>query len=154
MLDGLAQGLRRHLLRTLRGFLWLEGQKEFVTASAVASACGQKLGAPLSGVHIELDNGLTTETDADGKFSFKELPPGARKVTLSRADLKALQTQETVVAGEKLQASYEVDLAPPQAPANADDADDLELVIVLPTLTKQVVSVKVDADQARRVAGT
>lgn len=111
-------------------------------------------GAALAGVRIELDNGLSAETDAEGKFSFKDLEPGPRKVTLSRADLKALQTQETVVAGEKLQASYEVDLAPAQAPENADDADDLELVIVLPTLTKQVVSVKVDADQARRVAGT
>ena len=111
-------------------------------------------GAPLSGVHIELDNGLSAETDADGKFAFTELPAGKRKVTLSRSDLKALQTQETVVVGEKLQASYEVDLAPAQVPASGDDADDLEIVIVLPTLTKQVVSVKVDADQARRVAGT
>ena len=37
---------------------------------------------------------------------------------------------------------------------SALESDDLELVIVLPTLTKQVVSVKVEADQARRVAGT
>jgi TonB family protein len=111
-------------------------------------------GAPLGGVLVALDDGHSTETDADGKFSFTELAPGARKVTLSRSDLKALQTQETIVAGEKLQASYEVDLAPPQAPASGDDADDLEIVIVLPTLTKQVVSVKVEADQARRVAGT
>jgi len=74
---------------------------------------------------------------------------------LSRADLKALQTEEKVVAGEKLQASYDVELAPVQAPASGDAADDdLEIVIVLPTLTKQVVSVKVEADQARRVAGT
>jgi TonB family protein len=111
-------------------------------------------GAPLAGVHIALDNGLSTDTDADGKFSFAELAPGSRKVTLSRTDLKPLQTQETVVAGEKLEASYDVDLAPAQAPASGDDADDLEIVIVLPTLTKQVVSVKVEADQARRVAGT
>jgi TonB family protein len=113
-------------------------------------------GEPLAGVRIELDNGAATETDAEGKFSFLDLEPGARRVTLSRADLKALQTQETVVAGEKLQASYEVDLAPAaaQAPAEGDDADDMEIVIVLPTLTKQVVSVKVEADQARRVAGT
>jgi TonB family protein len=112
-------------------------------------------GAPLAGVRIELDNGRSTETDAEGRFGFAELEPGPRKVTLSRADLKALQTQELVVAGEKLQASYDVDLAPAaQAPAASDDSDDLEIVIVLPTLTKQVVSVKVDADQARRVAGT
>ena len=110
-------------------------------------------GQPLAGVLVELDNGRSTTTDTEGRFSLVDLEPGARKVTLSRADLKALQTEEKVVAGEKLQASYEVDLAPAQAPAS-DDADDLEIVIVLPTLTKQVVSVKVEADQARRVAGT
>lgn len=111
-------------------------------------------GAPLAGVRIELDNGLAAETDAAGKFTFADLEPGARRVTLSRTDLKALQTQETVVAGEKLQASYEIDLAPPPAAESSEDSDDLELVIVLPTLTKEVVSVKVEADQARRVAGT
>jgi TonB family protein len=114
-------------------------------------------GAPMAGVRIELDDGHSTLTDAEGKFNFSELPPGARKVTLSRDDLKALQTQESIVAGEKLQASYEVDLAPPPAATSSDDTDDtddLEIVIVLPTLTKQVVSVKVEADQARRVAGT
>jgi TonB family protein len=112
-------------------------------------------GQPMPGVRIELDNGLSAETDAEGKFSFPDLEPGQRKVTLSRSDLKALQTQETVVAGEKLQASYEVDLAPAPTPGAAgDDADDLEIVILLPALTKQVVSVKVEADQARRVAGT
>jgi TonB family protein len=110
--------------------------------------------APLAGVRLELEGGQTTETDADGHFNFNDLAPGPHRVTLSRADLKALQTEETVVAGEKLQASYDVDLAPAQAAATGDEADDLEIVIVLPTLTKQVVSVKVDADQARRVAGT
>ena len=111
-------------------------------------------GAALAGVQVDLDDRRSATTDAEGKFSFADLEPGARRVTLSRADLKPLQTQETVVAGEKLQASYEVDLAPTQAPAASDGADDLEIVIVLPTLTKQVVSVKVEADQARRVAGT
>lgn len=112
-------------------------------------------GEPMAGVRVELDNGLFAETDAEGKFSFPDLEPGARKVTLSRGDLKALQTEESIVAGEKLQASYDVDLAPAAAPGDDDEeGDDLEIVIVLPTLTKQVVSVKVEADQARRVAGT
>ncbi|MES1188321.1 MAG: TonB-dependent receptor [Myxococcales bacterium] len=108
---------------------------------------------PLVGVKVELDNGQATETDAQGHFHFEELEPGQRRVTLSRADLKPLQTQEQIEAGQKLDATYEVDLAPANPPTG-DDADDLEIVIVAPTLTKQVVSTKVEADQARRVAGT
>lgn len=108
---------------------------------------------PLVGVRVELDTGAATATDAQGHFHFEALEPGPRRVTLSRSDLKPLQTQESIVVGEKLDASYEVDLAPAEAPAG-DDADDLEIVIVAPTLTKQVVSTKVEADQARRVAGT
>jgi TonB family protein len=112
-------------------------------------------GEPMAGVRIELDNGLLTETDAEGRFSFAALEPGPRRITLSRGDLKGLQTQETIVAGEKLQATFEVDLQPSAAAAESDEeSDDLEIVVVLPTLTKQVVSVKVEADQARRVAGT
>ena len=108
---------------------------------------------PLVGVRVELDDGLSTETDAQGHFHFDELAPGPRRVTLSRADLKPLQTQEVIEAGQKLDATYEVDFAPAEAPPR-DDADDLEIVIVAPTLTKQVVSTKVEADHARRVAGT
>lgn len=108
---------------------------------------------PLAGVRVELESDKAVETDSQGRFRFPELEPGSHRLTLSRADLKAVQTQESVVAGEKLDASYEVDLTPADAPSG-DDADDLEIVIVAPTLTKQVVSTKVEADQARRVAGT
>jgi TonB family protein len=108
---------------------------------------------PLVGVKVELDNGATTITDDHGHFSFADLEPGERRVTLSRDDLKPLMTQERIEAGQKLDASYEVDLAP-AAPPEGEEADDLEIVIVAPTLTKQVVSTKVEADQARRVAGT
>lgn len=110
-------------------------------------------GEPLVGVKVELDNGAATVTDESGHFSFSELEPGERRVTLSREDLKPLMTQERIEAGQKLDASYEVDLAP-AAPPEGEEADDLEIVIVAPTLTKQVVSTKVEADQARRVAGT
>jgi TonB family protein len=108
---------------------------------------------PLVGVRVELESGQSVETDAQGRFAFADLEPGPRRVVLSRSDLKALQTRETIEVGQKLEASYDVDLAPANAP-QGDDADDLEIVIVAPTLTKQVVSTKVEADQARRVAGT
>lgn len=113
-------------------------------------------GEPMAGVTVTLEDGTSALTDAEGRFAIPDLTPGARTVTLSRSDLKGLQTQETVVAGEELQATYEVDLAPPPDEANGSDEeqDDLEIVVVLPTLAKQVISVKVQADQARRVAGT
>lgn len=132
--------------------------KEAVPTTGELEGVVKKRGSdePFAGVTVALEDGQSVETDAAGRFAFKELAPGPHTVTLSRSDLKGLQTQETVVAGEKLQATYEVDLAPTAeaAAAEGDDADDLEIVVVLPTLTKQVVSVKVEADQARRVAGT
>jgi len=115
-------------------------------------------GEPMPGVAVSLDDGTSSRTDAEGRFELPELTPGPHTVTLSGEALKGLQTRETIVAGEQLKATYEVDLAPTKragdAPAGDDDDDDLEIVVVLPTLTKQVVSVKVEADQARRVAGT
>lgn len=131
--------------------------KEEAPTTGVLEGVVKKRGGAeaLAGVTVTLDTGASALTDADGRFSFPELPPGPRTLTLSREDLKGLQTQETIVVGEKLQATYEVDFAPPPGPAaTGDDEDDLEIVVVLPTLTKQVVSVKVEADQARRVAGT
>ncbi len=132
--------------------------KEEVPTTGILSGVVKKRGTgePMPGVIVTLENGTTATTDAAGKFELPELEPGPHTVTLAGDALKGLQTQETVVAGEKLQATYEVDLAP--APGTSDatsaDEDDLEIVVVLPTLTKQVVSVKVEADQARRVAGT
>ncbi len=113
-------------------------------------------GEPMAGVSVTLEDGTSILTDAEGRFKLPDLAPGAHTVTLAGEQLKGLQTQENVVAGEELKATYEADHAPaPAAPgAAAEDEDDLEIVVVLPTLTKQVVSVKVEADQARRVAGT
>jgi TonB family protein len=133
--------------------------KEEAPTTGILSGVVKKRGTgePMPGVTVTLDNGLTATTDAEGKFELPELEPGARTVTLAGESLKGLQTQETIVAGERLQATYEVDLAPAPGTADAassEDEDDLEIVVVLPTLTKQVVSVKVEADQARRVAGT
>jgi TonB family protein len=131
--------------------------KEEAPSTGILEGVVKKRGSaePLAGVTVTLDGGASVQTDDEGRFSFPDLPPGPRTLTLARDDLKGLQTQETVVVGEKLQATYEVDFAPAPGPAaTGDDQDDLEIVVVLPTLTKQVVSVKVEADQARRVAGT
>ena len=123
------------------------------TAQFAGLVKDHKNGAALAGVSIALDNGLSALTDAAGRFEFDGVEPGKHRVTLSRSDLKALQSEESFEAGKKVDATYEVEFNAPD-PAEAGDSDDLEIVIIAPTLTKQVVSTKVDADQARRVAGT
>ena len=111
-------------------------------------------GEPLAGVNVALDNGLSASTDDAGHFAIDGVDPGKHVVSLSRSDLKALQSEEAFEAGKKLVATYEVEFNTPDPGAKDEDTDDLEIVIIAPTLTKQVVSTKVDADQARRVAGT
>ncbi len=107
----------------------------------------------LAGVSITLDTGVTVTTDEAGHFAIDGVEPGKHRVTLSRSDLKPLQSEENIEAGKKIEVTYQVEFNTPEKDADAD-ADDLEIVIIAPTLTKQVVSTKVDADQARRVAGT
>jgi TonB family protein len=123
------------------------------TAQFAGVVKNHESGAALAGVTLTLDNGLTVVTDAAGHFALDQVEPGTHRVALSRGDLKALQSEETFEAGKKLEASYEVEFNTPAAKSD-EDSDDLEIVIVAPTLTKQVVSTKVDADQARHVAGT
>ncbi|MBI5762425.1 MAG: hypothetical protein HZA51_02740 [Planctomycetes bacterium] len=50
VLEALEVDIGRHLLRAMRGFLWLNGKREFHTADSVISQCGQLTGRSLSGV--------------------------------------------------------------------------------------------------------
>ncbi|HEY3493967.1 MAG TPA: TonB-dependent receptor, partial [Polyangiaceae bacterium] len=109
-------------------------------------------GEPLAGVSLSLDDGTQTVTDAEGRFDFQDLVPGRRRILISRADLKGLQTEEELVAGQKLEAIYEIELLP--AEQEGEEHDDLEIVIIVPKLVKQTVSTKIEADGGRRVAGT
>lgn len=109
--------------------------------------------APLAGVTVTLDGAGNAVTDDKGLFTIENVAPGPHTIALSRADLPSLQTQETFEAGKKLDAVYDVDVAPPGKPA-ADDGEDLEIVVAAPKLTKQVASTVVEAEQAQRVAGT
>jgi TonB family protein len=128
-------------------------EEEPTTAQFAGLVKNHQTGEALAGVNIALDTGVTLVTDAAGRFSLDAIEPGKHRVTLSRSDLKPLQSEENFEAGKKIEVTYEVEFNTPEADAD-EDSDDLEIVIIAPTLTKQVVSTKVDADQARRVAGT
>jgi TonB family protein len=109
--------------------------------------------APLAGVRVEVSDAGSAVTDEQGHFALDRIVPGNHRVVLSRDDLKAMQTEETFGAGKKVDAVYDVERAPPPAQPG-EDSDDLEIVVVAPKLTKEVVSTAVEADQAKRVAGT
>lgn len=129
-------------------------KEELPTGALFEGVVRLKGGSPLPGVTVALDDGATTVTDAEGRFRFESLEPGKRQVLLSRDDLKGLQTEETLEAGQKLSASYEVEEVPEPSEDEEEEADDLEIVVTAPRLTKQTVSVRVDASDAKRVAGT
>jgi TonB family protein len=106
---------------------------------------------PVPAVLIDLDTGAKATTGADGTFEIKNVPPGAHGVGLSGAGLTSVRTQETFVAGERLEVSYDISLPAPEAPPG--EQDDLEIVVVAPPLQKQAVSTTVAADQAAKVPG-
>lgn len=111
-------------------------------------------GQPMAGVSISLDSGETALTDAEGRFELRGISPGAHSVMLSGLDLAALQTEERLEPGQQLDVRYEVEpIASVDVEADAP-SDDLEIVVVAPKLTRQVVATRVEAESARRVAGT
>lgn len=104
---------------------------------------------PLANVTISLADGRSVATDADGHFEFLDVTPGPLVVTLEGERLTALSTEETFVAGERLDTTYEVELAEEGA-----DADDMEILVSAPALKRQAISTEIPADEARRVPGT
>ncbi|HWB79715.1 MAG TPA: TonB-dependent receptor [Nannocystaceae bacterium] len=136
--------------------------KEEAVAPTTAAFSGVvvKRGAktPLANVTVELvdaDDPTQTRsatTDASGRFAFDDVPAGAVTVRLAGEGLTAMQVGEQLTAGEQLDVSYEVAVAEPKAAS--DDEDDLEIVVVAPTVRREVVSTKMKAEEARKVPGT
>jgi TonB family protein len=104
---------------------------------------------PLPGVTVTLGDGRFVVTDADGRFTFADVAAGPTRVTLEGDRLTALSTEETFVAGERLDATYDVFLAEP-----GEDGDDLEILVTAPAIKRQAVSTEIAADEARKVPGT
>ncbi len=110
-------------------------------------------GQPMAGVVVRLASGEQAITDAAGRFVFEGVAPGKQTLTLSGAELSALQTEETLAEGETLEVRYQVEPIQQAAPDDAP-ADDLEIVVLAPKLTRQVVATRMEAESARKVAGT
>ena len=111
-------------------------------------------GEPMANVSVVLDTGERAVTGADGRFELRGVAPGAHTVLLSGPELAALQTEERLEVGQALAVRYDVEPLAPSVAGAEPGADDMEIVVVAPTLTRQVVATRVEAESARRMAGT
>jgi TonB family protein len=107
-------------------------------------------GAPLANIQIDLDGAQAT-TDSAGRFSFASVAPGMHTLTLRGESFTPVATQEELQAGQRYDATYDVELRAPDAMM---ESVDLELVIVDRPLRKSIAATTVSADQGARVAGT
>jgi TonB family protein len=106
---------------------------------------------PLSGVVVSLDGKLKATTDDKGQFSFTDVPAGKHTVEISGPGITPVSTEETVAEGKKLSARYAVE---PKEEEKAEDAADMEVVVVAPKIQKEVSSTEIVAAEGRRVPGT
>lgn len=131
-------------------------QYDFVEKAAVPTTAifsgvvmDREAKVPIPGVTVTLADGRSVVTDAEGRFELLDVEPGTLSVTLEGERLTALSTEETFTAGERLDTTYEVFLAEP-----GEEGDDMEILVVAPTIKKQAVSTEIPADEARKVPGT
>ena len=94
------------------------------TAQFAGVVKNHQTGEALAGVTIALDTGVSVLTDEAGRFAVEAVEPGKHRVTLSRTDLKPLQSEEIFEAGKKVDATYEVEFNTPD-----EDGDDATATI-------------------------
>lgn len=112
-------------------------------------------GAGLADISVVMDTGERASTDATGHFEFVNVPPGEHTLILSGPNMAALQTAELVEPGKSIQVTYDVSIqiVTPEQIAGGE-IDDLEILIVAPRVTAEVLATRVEAESAKRVAGT
>ncbi len=124
------------------------------TAELVGVVRSRSSRAPLVGVRVALEGAGDTVTDRDGRFRFAAVAPGSRVVSISGERVTLQRVTERFEAGQRVDATYDVALAPVAGPARDDESDDIELVVTAPPIRRQAVTTDVSAEQARRVPGT
>jgi TonB family protein len=105
----------------------------------------------IPGVKITIEGVGDATTDENGHFEFKEVPLGQHVITISGPNLTTVTTEEELEKGKKLSVKYA--LEPKEEVPEGEEAD-LEIVVVAPKITKEVVSTEIKAEEGRRVPGT
>ncbi len=106
---------------------------------------------PIAGVKITVDDLGEAVTDENGHFEFKEVPLGKHVITISGPNLTTVTTEEELEKGKKLSVKYALE---PKEEVPEGEESDLEIVVVAPKITKEVVSTEIKAEEGRRVPGT
>ena len=131
-------------------------EQEVIQRSSIRGKIRDRVsGAGLPDVAVVLDTGVRTKTDAEGLFEFQDVPPGEHTLVLSGPNMAALQTAERVEQGKSIEVTYDVSVqvvTPEQI--EKGEVDDLEILIVAPKVTAEVLATRVEAESAKRVAGT
>ena len=64
---------------------------------------------PLAGAEVALPSlGMSTVTDARGRFAFRDVPPGDVQVVITASEFQRFETSERIDAGKVTQARYHV----------------------------------------------
>ena len=104
---------------------------------------------PLAGVTVAVPAlYLSTQTAADGTFSFVDVPLGDQVVELSGPSLLTVETTETLKKGERKTVKYMVELRA----AKAEGIDE-EVVVRASRIRKETVETRIQTEEARRVPG-
>lgn len=137
-------------VRILYKYDFVIRQEAKTTADFSGVVRNRKTKKPLPGIRITAA-GAGAVTDAEGRFSLLDLPPGKQVVTLEGEGITALRTEEVLEAGKRVDVDYAVS---PEEKVDPADKDDLEIVVVAPPLQKAIASIEIAADQGRKVPGT
>ncbi|MGZ3419444.1 MAG: TonB-dependent receptor domain-containing protein [Polyangiales bacterium] len=105
---------------------------------------------PLPGITIKIGD-FTTKTNEEGKFEFKDLPPGKQVVLISGPGISTIATEETIEEKKRLDVTYDLEGEKPEEVPE----EDVEVVEVTATkLEKGAVSTEVSTEEARKIPGT
>ncbi len=135
-------------------FTWTPTLIKKTTAELMGTVRERVGKRPVAAVKVALDTGAFAVTDEAGRFAFPEVAPGVHTVTLSGDRMTSVATSETLEAGQRLDATYEIERAKDKGAGPREDEDDLEIVVTAARLDKQVVATEVAAEQGKKIPGT